>query len=267
MTQDLEDLTATDTDLEPLQAPGPEPKRLMVFCTHHKTGTVWMLGIIRALRRKFSFQVVKAEQADVTEETDIFFQNHSQINMEVLRETFPGRKIRAVHIIRDPRDVLISGCFYHVKTTERWANVPQPRYNGLTYREAIGAQPTDHDKLVFEMDGAARSGIRDMVGWHYGDPDVFEARYEELIGDKEFEVFRPMMQFFGFEGKELKRVLRIVERKSLFGGASAKPGSVHVRSGESRQWPKIFTPELKQEFKNRFPDELQRLGYEKDDNW
>jgi hypothetical protein len=56
---------------------------------------------------------------------------------------------------------------------------------------------------------------------------------------------------------------------SLFGGAS--PEGVkdphHVRSGEGRQWPRTFTPELKAEFKRIHPEALQRLGYETNSNW
>jgi hypothetical protein len=38
-----------------------------------------------------------------------------------------------------------------------------------------------------------------------------------------------------------------------------------VRSGESRQWQRTFTPALRAEFEKRFPDALEKLGYEA--NW
>jgi hypothetical protein len=243
------------------------PRPLIVICTHHKTGTVWMGDICRGLKKEFGLKMHNGLQQALPPEADIFIQDHSRVDMIALRGKNPARPVRCVHIIRDPRDVVISGCFYHVKTTEKWANKPKPEYGGKTYREAISALPDDQAKLVFEMEHTAAKTIRDMLAWNYQDKDCLEIRYEDIINDSEFRVFRPMMQFLGFEGAELDRALEIVQANSLFGGAKKETSDVHVRSGESRQWRKTFTPELKAEFKRLHPDALQRLGYEKTADW
>jgi len=175
--------------------------------------------------------------------------------------------VRALHVIRDPRDVVISGCFYHVKTVERWANNPKKEFGGKSYRDAISALPTDHDKLVFEMDHTAGKTIREMLAWDYGNNLVHEARYEDLIVDRELKHFQPIMAFLGFEGERLETALKYVRELSLFGGAAGSDPADHIRSGEGRQWVRTFTPELKAEFKQRFPDALQRLGYEITSDW
>jgi len=239
---------------------------LIVVCTHHKTGTVWMANIFRAIKRQFKLKLYSGKQGDLPPDTDIFLQDHSKVDLEALRQR--GRPVRCIHVIRDPRDVIISGCFYHVKTTEKWANTPRAEFGGKNYREAISALADDHEKLVFEMKHTGKKSIDDMINWNYQDHDVFEARYEELIDDTEFRVFRPMMEFVGFRGAELDAVLEIVRTHSLFGGeAVASKDPVHVRSGESRQWPKTFTPELKAAFKQIHPEALQRLGYESNSEW
>jgi hypothetical protein len=240
---------------------------LIVVCTHHKTGTVWMASIFRAIKRQFKLKLHNGKQSELSPDADIFLQDHSKVDLDALRRR--GRPVRCIHIIRDPRDVVISGCFYHVKTTEKWANTPRAEFGGKNYRETIAALPNDHEKLVFEMKHTAMKSITDMINWNYQDQDVFEARYEDLIDDSDFRVFRPMMEFIGFHGADLDTVLEIVRANSLFGGANgATPtGGVHVRSGESRQWPKTFTPELKRAFRELHPEALQRLGYEKNADW
>jgi hypothetical protein len=240
---------------------------LIVVCTHHKTGTVWMADVFRAIKKQFKLKIHSGKQAELPPEADIFLQDHSKVDLQALRDR--GRPVRCVHVIRDPRDVVISGCFYHVKTTEKWANTPKAEFGGKNYRETISALPTDYDKLVFEMKNTGMKSINDMVNWNYKDPDVFEVRYEDLINDADYKVFRPMMRFLGFEGADLETVLQIVHDHSLFGGAKPTTAKdpVHVRSGESRQWPKTFTPELKAAFKEIHPDALQKLGYEKNADW
>ena len=206
---------------------------LIVVCTHHKTGTVWMANIFRALKRQFKRKLHSGKQSELSPDADIFLQDHSKVDLDALRQR--GRPVRCVHVIRDPRDVIISGCFYHVKTTEKWANTPRAEFGGKNYRETISALPNDHDKLVFEMKHTGKKSITDMINWNYQDQDVFEARYEDLIDDREYRVFRPMMEFLGFHGADLDAALEIVRANSLFGGAADAGINAkdHVRSGES----------------------------------
>jgi hypothetical protein len=241
---------------------------LIVVCTHHKTGSVWMANIFRALKKHEKQHLHTKSQAELPPNTDVFLQDHSRVDLNALQSRFSARGVRAVHVIRDPRDVVISGCFYHVKTVEKWANNPKKEYGGKTYRQAISAQPTDYDKLVFEMDHAARKTIQDMLAWNYDQKDLcFEARYEDLIVDRDLKIFKPMMQFLGYDGERLETALKYVRELSLFGGAAGSDPADHIRSGESRQWVNVFTPELKAAFKQRFPDALQRLGYEASTEW
>lgn len=241
---------------------------LIVVCTHHKTGSVWMANIFRALKRHEKLQLHSRGQAELPAAADIFLQDHSKVDFKALQVRFAKRGVRAVHVIRDPRDVVISGAFYHVKTVEKWANNPKKEYGGRSYRQAISALSSDYDKLVFEMDHAGGKTIREMLAWNYDQKDVcFEARYEDLIVDRDLKVFTPMMQFLGYEGARLETALKFVRDLSLFGGAAGSDPADHIRSGEGRQWVNVFTPELKAAFQQRFPDALQRLGYEAGDKW
>lgn len=240
---------------------------LIVVCTHHKTGSVWMANIFRAIKRHEKLHLHSKAQVDLPPNTDIFLQDHSKVDLKALQARFPERGVRAVHVVRDPRDVIISGGFYHVKTVEKWANNPKKEYGGKSYRQAIAALPTDHEKLVFEMDHTGGKTIREMLAWDYKNDIVFEARYEDLIVDRDLKLFKPMMEFLGFQGERLEMALKFVRELSLFGGAAGSDPADHIRSGEGRQWVNVFTPELKAAFQSRFPEALQRLGYEGGATW
>lgn len=238
---------------------------LVVFFTHHKTGSVWMnkvgVGLAKAFGSRFAWRW------DRIDAQTGFYRDDARHSMAELRERFPGRRVRGVHIVRDPRDVIISGCHYHQKTEERWVHVPRERYGGLSYQQALLARPDWHQKMLLELDRFALDAAPRFEGWNYHDPDVYEARYEDLIDDAAFIHFEPIMRFLGFEGDALVRALAVVRTHSLFGDAAGLVGTVHVRSGRPAQWRESYTPALRQAFAQRLPGLLQQLGYEPDDRW
>jgi hypothetical protein len=42
-------------------------------------------------------------------------------------------------VIRDPRDVIVSGANYHCKADEPWLHIPEKRFGGLTYHQKINS--------------------------------------------------------------------------------------------------------------------------------
>ena len=81
-----------------------------------------------------------------------------------------GRAYRASHLIRDPRDVVVSGYHYHRRTDETWVHEPSDRYGGLSY-QAFLLGVDEHDGLMAEIDRCARSSVAEMDAWSYGQPE------------------------------------------------------------------------------------------------
>ncbi len=248
------------------RAPGQEmkgpidlPYNILVG-THHKTGTLWMQGIFRNICRQFHLTYFQGEQENLPDHFDVFMQNHSKFDFNSL-----PRNYRGIHIIRDPRDRIVSGAFYHQKSKEEWLHRPFERFDGMTYQEKINSFEHFDNKLMFEMENSGRWGNEEMFSWDYENPNFLNIKYEELIEDEDLFLFHKIFNFLGFPGKAIPAVLQCAYDNSLFSGNVKK--SLHVRSGASKQWQTYFKPRHKKRFVELFDDALIRLGYEEDNSW
>ena len=232
----------------------------VVIGTHHKTGTVWLKKIFRMISSKYGLYLYSGEQQDIPDQCHIFFQSHSRIDFGQLDDDYRG-----VHMIRDPRDRIISGCFYHQKSHEPWLHQPHEEFGGLTYQQKINSFSSFEEKLIFEMENAGTNGTQEMLSWDYENPQILEIKYEDLVVDEELFLFHKMFNFLGFHGSVIPDLLQIAHDNSLFSGKIKN--SIHVRSGATSQWPEYFNLEIRERFEKQFPGALVRLGYESDDSW
>jgi hypothetical protein len=228
--------------------------------THHKTGTVWMKSIFRRICQEFGLKYYSGQQEKMPKDFDVFFQDHSRFDLGKLQIEYRG-----LHMIRDPRDRIISGCFYHKESREPQLHIKRDEFGGLTYQEKINSYESLDDQIMFEMENSAPYGIRDILNWDYKNPAFFEVKYEDLILDENLILFHKIFVFLGFPGKAIPQILRISYDNSLFSGTLRK--SIHIRSGETKQWEKYFKPSHKARFLELFGDALIRLGYESNDDW
>jgi hypothetical protein len=241
----------------------------IVVATHHKTGTVWMSTVFKAIASDIGAKYVefRSQYEQLAEALrppfvlfnyDSDFREHSHIL---------GRDdVRVLHLIRDPRDVLISAMHYHKKSQETWLHEPVPGYDNVTYQHRLNALATPFEQYVFEMENSTESTLRDMSKWQYGRANCFEARYEDLRLDVQMGYWARIMDFLGFDEAEQQIGWQRFWQNSLFGNV-ARFAHKHVRSGDVAQWKREFTPELAKAFIERFPTVLQSLEYETDNGW
>ncbi|WP_095587393.1 hypothetical protein [Actibacterium ureilyticum] len=181
---------------------------------------------------------------------------------------------RFFHLIRDPRDVLLSGARYHETTTmqtETFLFKPRRDLGGRTYQEHLQALPTLEDKLAFEMAEMHRKTLDQMLDWDYGAARNIDLRYEDLIGDTDCQLFAKVLRFFGFNEDEIATGCEIFVANSLFGGLaqSTETGraKTHVKSGKAAQWVTALPPQTAALYLERHGDDLITLGYEQDKTW
>jgi hypothetical protein len=241
----------------------------IVVATHHKTGTVWMDGVFKAIAgdlgaKYINFREDQRRLGELLHSPFILFCYDSDFGDHA--SVLDREDVRIVHLIRDPRDVVISAMHYHKASRETWLHEPIPGYDNLTYQRALQKLPTRFAQYIFEMENSSASTLRDMAAWRYGRANAFEARYEDLRQDGELVHWRKIMDFLGLDSAEQALGCRRFWENSLFGGLS-RLGNRHVRSGAIGQWRREFTPALADAFLKHFPGLLQTLRYETGDAW
>jgi hypothetical protein len=241
--------------------------RLIVHCSHHKVGTVWFRRVLSSLVDAYDLRLQSCRGEPIEAETDIaFYRTVRRFD----RSGLGGRPFRGSHVIRDPRDVVVSGYFYHLWTDEQWAHrVDENAWGGLSYQAYLNSVDR-HKGLLAEIERAAGSSLRDISTWDYDQPEFLELRYEDLIAD-EVGTFTRLFQFYGLDDEAVAVGLAGVERHSIR-SRSATPGAEdgskrHVRSGRAGQWQEHFGTDHVALFKELTGDLLIRLGYESDGNW
>lgn len=244
-------------------------KQNIVVATHHKTGTVWMATVFKAIARRLDANYVDFwshyGRLDRVLKTPFVLLNHNSIFSRHAKE-LRREDVRILHLIRDPRDVLISAMHYHRSADEPWLHEKVSGSKDAPYQQRLNSLATPHEQYLFELENATGSTIEGMLDWQYDRPNCLEVRYEDLWADRSLSLWSHIASFLGFEEAELDVCRQCFWEHSLFGKASSA-NRRHARSGEVAQWKQEFTPELARAFVHRFPDALQMLEYEDDDHW
>ena len=232
-------------------------KALLIFSCHHKVGTSWFSKILSHVSREYNLEFQYTGQSVIKADTDIFFDDHSRVILENM-DSYKG-----VHLIRDPRDVIVSGYYYHKWTAEEWANNPKEHWNGKSYKEKINSLEYE-DALLFEMEHVGKDTINEMMKWNYNNDNILEVKYEDLL-IKHNEMFRNIFRHYNFNDDAVENCLNIVNMYNF--ETMKQSNDKHLRKGVSGDWKNHFSDKLKNEYKMRYPGVLELLGYENDDSW
>lgn len=258
----------------------------VIHCCHHRVGTVWFLRIMNSVALHFFLPFDKRDRVDQDPEIShtpcVFVDTHSLLEVSRLSG------FRGTHIIRDPRDLVISGYHYHLWTDEEWANMkmgdlltaypmlkerlsllPIESMMTISYREYLNGLSKE-DGLIAEIKRASRGPIQVMGNWNYDHPDFLEIKYEDLLLDEE-AIFRSIFAHYGFKPSAIEKATQIALSYSFKKMAGRNIGDVaqksHLRSGKSKQWQDEFGQAHKDLFKKLHGQDLIKMGYETDLNW
>src|SRR5829696_3473356 len=91
-------------------------RQLLIF-TYHKSGTLLLTQIMQRCASHFGF-VIDVRYGLVHKldpAPDVVVLAHSLIG-----RAFAARPFRAVRVVRDPRDIWVSGYLYHLRCREAW---------------------------------------------------------------------------------------------------------------------------------------------------
>ncbi len=178
--------------------------------------------------------------------------------------------VRVTRFVRDPRDLVVSGYFYHKRAAESWCRIASPKdedwlvVNGTIPEGLSGGQSfaeylnelSIEEGMLAELEFRRRH-FESMGAWPVSDPRVETYRYEDIINHEE-AVFDRILRFFEFPFLT-RRVATFHARR--FRAKRRAVGSDHIRDPRSGQWREVFTPAVSRRFDEEYGDLIERLGY------
>ena len=263
---------------------GFKPERQIHIYTHHKIGTALTSKVFRDIATYYGLTFVDAPGYNSNvKNADVVHYWHSQISDEIQNSNHKG-----IHIVRDPRDVIVSGYLYHQRCKEEWCtnqdfnidgdiSYPQVDYsqehlshdekveylnslNKKSYQENLKSMSQD-DGLIFEMDGFAGRTIADLLNWN-SNPNILDVKFEDLLADYD-EKWRTIFIHLGFEGKHLERVSNFAKRHDLSRMSTDQIAKdKHISTGKLTKWKEYFNENIDAEYRKRFGDAHTKLDYD-----
>lgn len=261
-------------DARPGEAPrGRGSGPLLVHCSLHKCLTVYFGRVMKAVfgrclpwsggYRHYNSDV-ESFYAGLGR-SKIASVNNRALDLERLGD------VRLSRFVRDPRDLVVSGYFYHRRGAEPWTRIPDPTAEDWEFANGVvperlrteGGSFADLLQSVDEEEGLLlelefrRRHFESLEAWPRDHPDILTMRYEDVLG-REVESFRRIFRHYGVSAVARGLGALFARRYALRGRRPADP---HVRDPSSEQWRRHFTPRILAAFGERHPRLIEHLGY------
>ncbi|MGR3762415.1 sulfotransferase domain-containing protein (plasmid) [Roseobacteraceae bacterium NS-SX3] len=234
---------------------GLQGRRIFV-ATHHKGMTTYFKAVLKLL----AFGLGERYESVYTEPpqpgTGIFLSAHSQTPWDRIGP------YRGIHIMRDPRDMIVSSYHYHLWTHEMWVHVPDA--DGVTYQEKLRAAGRT-EALFMTIRHFIFFSRETLENWDLDDPDILEISYDELMGENRAQVYERMFTFLGLEGRAHRlgvRLMHLFEAGKRSRIRKDRPNErAHIRSGRSGQWRQELEPAHIAYIEQELGHILDKFGY------
>jgi len=172
--------------------------------------------------------------------------------------------------MRDPRDLVVSGYFYHKRGAEAWCNIINPKeedwkvvngslpanmgegYSFSSYLQTLSKE----EGLMAEID-FRRKHFDSMLQWPISDPRIKLFYYEDVIGN-EGEIFAELLSHYGISWLERWVGVILADR---FSAKKQSSKTKHIRDPKAGQWEQHFSPKVRNYFEQQYGDLLKRYGY------
>jgi hypothetical protein len=249
--------------------------RSRIHCSYHKCLTSYFQKVASRLFR--SSLGPAGEYRHFNSRIDDFYRDCEKyaiasVNNHVL-DLNRFEDVRVTRFVRDPRDLVVSGYFYHKRAAEPWCDIVAPTQedwavvNGTIPDLPLGSRSyarylnevSLEEGLLAEL-AFRRDHFESMSRWDDEDSRIEVFRYEEILGH-EPEVFDRIFRFFELPFSSRQIGLHYV-RRFRAGNRARRPG--HIRDPRSGQWRDHFTPAVTARFNQEYGDLLDRLGYPAD---
>ncbi|MBZ0205149.1 MAG: sulfotransferase domain-containing protein [Flavobacteriales bacterium] len=270
---------------------------LRVFFGQHKCASQWVTLVIERIcnelgwKSVYAYEKVRTEhgglRALINDENPDFL-IIPESNVELVGEI--DRPFQGFHVIRDPRDIVVSGYFSH-----KGSHLLSPAGVTMEHREKLQTLPKKAG-MDLEIATLAQIPLSNIYKWDYHHPSILETKFMEIT-QAPLEEFTRIMVFMDMIEEKNDRLFgmkcfynRLVKKAGMramrmrtekysvhqlestleqlsFG--NLKKGKLkslgqktdHYRKGMSGDWRDHLTPQQEEEIDRLFPDIFTKLGF------
>lgn len=232
--------------------------------SHHKTGTHFINGIMKDFCKKLSIPylniplidaiylekpAVETYRANGGVDNAVYFNSHSLFGA-INSGDF------GFHLVRDPRDVCISGAMYHLGKNhkEEYWLYDKKRYSGFSYNELIIQKENFEEALLFELENMTQNTCEEMIECR-----LAPIKYEELFEDYKngYKICGLIPSICGMDSPKSRLLFThsYIENHIMCGEQSG-----FVRDGSVAQYL-LLNPAVQKEMTKRLKKYILALGY------
>ena len=244
--------------------------RPLLIGTQHKAGTLLMELIFEAVARRLGLRFVVDYDAALRPQADIdiYFSGQTAFHNDwrKKKEDFAGFRV-----IRDPRDLMISGAHYHIRAEESWLDQPMKDGFSLTYRKLLLNQRSWRARYLTEMLHVARISSTYMADFvqrpHCMRQDVLSTvRLEDLNASTGLDTLQATMKSLELPPLFIEAASEEFEANSL--ERVRRTHADHITSEKSGpRWPALFDQMMGNFVDHHLGEALQVLSYIDHRDW
>jgi hypothetical protein len=257
----------------------------LICFSYHKTGTSLFLHVMTKICQRLGLVLVNhyglVERLDPL--PDVVLLPHSLLRGGL------DRPYRAIRLIRDPRDMWVSGYLYHLHSHEEWCRNsdmhptspigwPQVDYSVIhwpeawkrRYLERLGGKSYQQnlldrspaDGLDFELDGYTGCTLATMREWKLNGVEALDVKLEDVMADFDATMLR-VFDHFGFTAEQSEAALgvaRTEDIRRMDDAAVAERPQIHSRT--ISKWRGVLSAAQIARFEACHGDLIRELGYE-----
>jgi hypothetical protein len=199
------------------------------------------------------------------------------------------RPFRAIRVVRDPRDIWLSGYLYHrhcregwcINTdfdptppiqvprvdyafqhkTERWKRRYLERLGGRSYQQNL-LQRDREAGLAFELEGYTACTLEAMGRWNLVGPGIVTIRLEELLADYNAGM-AGVFRHLGFSEAACATAVRLAQAEDISRmDATTLAARPQIHSRTLSKWRDMLLPTQIAQFERQYGGLITALGYQ-----